>query len=72
MNPHVHRGCADIIGVKDSRMFAIEVKTPATLRRKQNEHDMSQTAFLERIKRAKGQAIKVCSIEQVIEFLKTF
>lgn len=67
-NPHVHRGTADIIGVKKGTFFAIEVKTPLSIKKKHTLHDLEQTAFLQRITRASGNAVRLCSLDDAIKF----
>lgn len=73
-NRHIHKGTADILGVKNGKFFAIEVKTPASYKRSFKnpaQRDLDQTRFIERVKVAQGYGIKVCTLEQVIEFIKT-
>jgi len=69
-NPHVHRGTADIIGVKNGHFFAIEVKTPVAIKKKPTQHDHNQTAFLEKVKFCKGTATRVCSLQDVIDLMR--
>lgn len=77
-NKHIHKGTADIIGIKNGKFFSIEVKSPAAAKKmggknyKLTEHDLNQLSFLEKIKRCKGQATRVCSLEEAIFFLKGF
>jgi hypothetical protein len=63
LNPHVHRGTSDIIGVTDGRFFAIEVKLKG---RKLNEF---QTTFLVNVKRKGGVSLVAHSLDEVIGFM---
>lgn len=62
MNPYILKGTSDIIGVCRGRFFAIEVKTPLTIRTGLSEE---QIQFLERVKTRKGYGFAVCNLDQV-------
>lgn len=57
------KGVSDIIGCKDGRMIAIEIKTPGG---KVTSH---QQRFIDRVNEAGGVAFVARSIEDVIEGL---
>lgn len=61
MNPYVIKGTSDILGVCRGKFFAIEVKTPMTIKNGLSE---DQISFLERVKRRGGHAYAVCNLEQ--------
>lgn len=56
-------GQADIIGVRDGRMIAIEVKT------ERGDLSDKQVAFLTRIREEGGMAFVVRSVEDVVKIL---
>jgi penicillin-binding protein-related factor A (putative recombinase) len=63
-NKHLHKGTSDIIGVKDGKFFALEVKLP-----KKNPTDY-QNDFLARILHAKGYATIVRSLNDAVQIIK--
>lgn len=70
---HVFKGTSDILGIKGGIFFAIEVKTPKSLKTalsKPKPSDIRQMEFLEIVKRHEGFGVRVCSLDQVIEFMK--
>lgn len=62
MNPYVIKGTSDILGLCRGRFFALEVKTPLTIKNGLSEE---QIAFLNRVKKRGGYAFAVCNMEQV-------
>jgi len=61
--PMGEKGVSDIIGCKDGRMIAIEIKTPA------GKVTPYQQRFIDRVNAAGGLAFVARSIEDVVEGL---
>ena len=71
MSKHNINGVSDIIGIYKSRFLAIEVKTPKTINAKtKTKTTIAQDLFIKQIIRQGGIAMKVCSVDQVIEKLE--
>jgi penicillin-binding protein-related factor A (putative recombinase) len=81
-NPYIHKGTSDIIGIKNGKFFAIEVKTIKELNRIKNkmlkgpqcpinQHTELQYNFLNAIKIRHGHSCFSSSLDDVIEFIKT-
>jgi Holliday junction resolvase len=73
-NKHIHKGTADIIGVKEGKFFCIEVKTPLE-HKKMNKDNLytkyyEQSSFIWNVKNCDGKAIFASSLDQVIEFME--
>jgi penicillin-binding protein-related factor A (putative recombinase) len=67
LNPYVHLGTSDILGVCQGRMFAIEVKTPKRLK----DVTDAQRRFLDQVRLKGGLGIVATSLDQVILFIGT-
>lgn len=70
---HVFKGTSDILGIRSGIFFCIEVKTPKSLKSaisKPKPSDIRQMEFIDTIKRHEGFGVRVCSLDQVIEFMK--
>ncbi len=64
-------GTADIIGMlKGGKFFAIEVKTPKAIKKKDHNLSEFQKEFLEKIDNGGGLAMVVSSIEEVEKIFK--
>lgn len=73
-NPHIHKGTSDIIGCKNGRFFAIEVKTPAAYKkviRKATESYLQQVEFIMAVQAHGGESIMVNCLDDVIEFIES-
>jgi hypothetical protein len=79
-NPHIHKGTSDIIGCKNGRFFAIEVKTPKAHKKIiksvpgsfiPSSHEVNQAQFLCRIMKKGGFAMFASSLDKVISFIKS-
>lgn len=63
-------GISDIMGVFYGVTVAIEVKTPAAFKTKDNGRTKNQSEFLQKVNAAGGIGVTVCSVHQVSELLK--
>lgn len=73
-SPFLIPGTADIVGLAHGHFFALEVKTPLTIKRFLNyptDADKRQKDFLEKVRRAGGIGECVCSVDEVIELFKS-
>lgn len=63
-NKHLHKGTSDIIGVKEGKFFAIEVKLPKKI------PTDDQKVFLAKVNEVNGTGIYVNSYAEVVQFIK--
>lgn len=63
-NKHLHRGTSDILGLKDGKFFAIEVKLP------KKKCTDEQLGFMNRIVVNKGCARTIFSFEEAVLWIK--
>lgn len=65
LNPFIHLGTSDILGLCNGTFFCIEVKTPKRLRQVTDE----QWRFLEQVKSRGGYGIVASSLNEVEAFI---
>lgn len=74
-NRFLMKGTSDILGVCQGRFFAIEVKTPSTIKRF-TQHptlsDLRQQTFLSQVMGSGGAGICVSSLDEVIEWFRQY
>lgn len=72
-NPFIHKGTSDILGVKKSKFFCLEVKTPAThkkLLRSPGSREISQLLFISQVVNRGGFGAIVSTLQQAMDFIK--